>query len=47
MGGLDRPTSGQVLYRGRDFYALGDRERSAIRAQKSVSFSRPTTCFRS
>ena len=34
LGGLDRPTSGQVLYRGRDLYALGDRERSAIRAQK-------------
>ena len=33
LGGLDRPTSGQVLYRGRDLYALGDRERSAIRAQ--------------
>ncbi len=34
LGGLDRPTSGQVLYRGRDLYAAGDRERSAIRAQK-------------
>ena len=34
LGGLDRPTSGQVLYRGRDLYAVGDRERSAIRAQK-------------
>ena len=34
LGGLDRPTAGQVLYRGRDFYAAGDRERSAIRAQK-------------
>ena len=34
LGGLDRPTSGQVLYRGRDFYAAGDRERSAIRARK-------------
>ncbi|HAL92132.1 MAG TPA: hypothetical protein DCM68_03805 [Verrucomicrobia bacterium] len=34
LGGLDRPTSGRVLYRGRDFYAAGDRERSAIRAQK-------------
>ena len=34
LGGLDRPTSGQVLYRGRDFYAAGDRVRSSIRAQK-------------
>jgi ABC-type lipoprotein export system ATPase subunit len=34
LGGLDRPTAGQVLYRGRDLYAAGDRERSAIRAQK-------------
>lgn len=33
LGGLDRPTSGQVLYRGRDLYAAGDRERSAIRAR--------------
>jgi putative ABC transport system ATP-binding protein len=34
LGGLDRPTAGRVLYRGRDFYAAGDRERSAIRARK-------------
>ena len=34
LGGLDRPTSGRVLYRGRDLYAAGDRERSAIRAKK-------------
>ena len=34
LGGLDRPTAGRVLYRGRDLYALGDRDRSAIRAQK-------------
>ncbi len=34
LGGLDRPTAGRMLYRGRDFYAAGDRERSAIRAQK-------------
>ena len=34
MGGLDRPTAGRVLYRGRDLYAVGDRERSAVRAQK-------------
>ena len=34
LGGLDRPTSGRMFYRGRDFYAAGDRERSAIRAQK-------------
>ncbi len=34
MGGLDRPTVGRVLYRGRDLYAAGDRERSAIRANQ-------------
>lgn len=34
LGGLDRPSAGRVLYRGRDFYAAGDRERSAIRARK-------------
>ena len=34
MGGLDRPTAGRVLYRGRDLYAAGDRERSAIRARE-------------
>ncbi|NLG35283.1 MAG: ATP-binding cassette domain-containing protein, partial [Lentisphaerae bacterium] len=34
LGGLDRPTAGRVLYRGRDLYAAGDRERSAIRARK-------------
>ena len=34
LGGLDRPTAGRVFYRGRDLYAAGDRERSAIRAQK-------------
>ena len=37
LGGLDRPTSGSVFYRGRDFYAAGDRERSAIRA-RSIGF---------
>ena len=34
LGGLDRPTAGQVLYRGRDLYAAGDRARSAIRARQ-------------
>ena len=34
LGGLDRPTAGRVFYRGRDLYAAGDRERSAIRARK-------------
>ncbi len=34
LGGLDRPTAGQVLYRGRDFYACRERARAAIRAQK-------------
>ena len=34
LGGLDRPTAGEVLYRGRDFYACRERARAAIRAQK-------------
>jgi len=34
LGGLDKPTAGRVLYRGRDLYAAGDRERSAIRARR-------------
>jgi len=34
LAGLDRPTSGKVLYRDRDIYDLHERERSAIRAQK-------------
>jgi len=34
LAGLDRPTKGRVLYRGRDLYAASDRERSNIRAHK-------------
>lgn len=34
LGGLDRPTSGRVLFKGRDVYAAGERERSAMRASK-------------
>ena len=34
LGGLDRPTAGQVFYRGQDLYAAGDRARSAIRARQ-------------
>jgi len=34
LAGLDKPTAGRVLYRGRDLYAASDRERSMIRAQK-------------
>jgi len=33
LGLLDHPTSGQLLYEGRDPTKLGDRERSAIRAK--------------
>ena len=32
LGGLDRPTAGRVLFGGRDVYAAGERERSAMRA---------------
>ena len=34
LGGLDRPTSGRVLFDGRDVYAAGERERSAMRASR-------------
>lgn len=34
LGGLDRPTSGRVLFGGKDVYAAGERERSAMRASK-------------
>lgn len=34
LGGLDRPTSGRVLFEGKDVYAAGERERSAMRASK-------------
>lgn len=34
LGGLDRPTSGRVAFDGRDVYAAGERERSALRAAK-------------
>lgn len=31
LGGLDRPTSGEVLIGGRDIHALGERERGTLR----------------
>ncbi|MGH8133690.1 MAG: lipoprotein-releasing ABC transporter ATP-binding protein LolD [Steroidobacteraceae bacterium] len=31
LGGLDRPTSGEVRVAGRDIHALGERERGALR----------------
>ncbi|MGB2630402.1 MAG: ABC transporter ATP-binding protein [Candidatus Omnitrophota bacterium] len=31
LAGLDRPTSGSVVFRGRDIYAMSDRKRSALR----------------
>ncbi len=31
LGGLDTPTSGSILFRGRDLGAIGDRERSILR----------------
>ncbi len=33
LGGLDQPSSGRVLFRGRDLYHLAPRERTAIRAR--------------
>src|SRR3954447_1448600 len=37
LGGLDAPTTGQVLFRGVDLQSLSDRERSALRRQ-SIGF---------
>lgn len=34
LGGLDRPTRGQVLIGGRDVHALGERERGSLRNQE-------------
>lgn len=33
LGGLDQPSSGQVLFRGRDLYRMSPRERTTIRAR--------------
>jgi len=34
LGGLDRPTSGSVIFKGRELYGLTVRERTAIRARR-------------
>ena len=34
LSGLDRPTSGELLYDGKNLYGLGDRELSAFRRRK-------------
>ncbi len=34
LGGLDKPTEGQVTLEGRELYSLSDRERSLMRNQK-------------
>ncbi len=34
LSGLDRPTSGSLVYDGRDIYGLRDRELSAFRRQR-------------
>lgn len=34
LGGLDRPSSGQVLWEGVDIYSLGERERARLRNEK-------------
>ena len=33
LGGLDRPTSGSVVFKGRELYTLTARERTAVRAR--------------
>jgi predicted ABC-type transport system involved in lysophospholipase L1 biosynthesis ATPase subunit len=37
LGGLDRPDAGRVAFAGRDWYAMGERERGRVRA-KQVGF---------
>ena len=37
LSGLDRPSSGRLLYDGRDIYSLSDRELSAFR-RRSIGF---------
>jgi lipoprotein-releasing system ATP-binding protein len=34
LGGLDRPTQGQVLFEGQDVYGLDDRQRAKLRNEK-------------
>jgi putative ABC transport system ATP-binding protein len=34
LGGLDKPTSGRVLFRGRDLQSMSDRELSALRRSR-------------
>jgi predicted ABC-type transport system involved in lysophospholipase L1 biosynthesis ATPase subunit len=34
VGGLDQPTSGRVIFKGRDLYRLSSRERTTIRARE-------------
>ncbi len=34
LGGLDKPSEGQVIFEGKELYALNDKERSKIRNQK-------------
>ena len=34
LSGLDRPTSGQLTYDGKDIYRLGDKELSAFRRRR-------------
>jgi len=46
MGGLDRPTAGRVLYRGRDLYAAGTASGRPSAPGRSVLCSRRTTCCR-
>jgi lipoprotein-releasing system ATP-binding protein len=33
LGGLDRPTSGEVLWEGKPYYAMGEEERAAARGR--------------
>ncbi|MFH1046323.1 MAG: ABC transporter ATP-binding protein [Candidatus Omnitrophota bacterium] len=37
LGGLDEPTTGSVLFKGEDFFAMGENQRSRIR-NKNIGF---------
>ena len=46
LGGLDRPTSGQVFVDGQDIFSLKDDARRFFAAEKSVLYSKAITLFR-
>ncbi len=45
LGTLDRPTSGRVLYEGKDVFTLNEKELALFRNRRSGSSSNSITCF--